>query len=289
MKQLATACMLLGMASLGLAQSTSSPDDGFISATQARIAALDHRLLDIGDATQRQMDTLACRPNCPPGTSERLGRDMQTAMDVVLSQIQAEVDGFVLHTADTSVPDLNKAVVARGLEQILPNSGQWRAVFQLNSGARRSLVVVYALLSGHVNGSSVTLRAYKEVPGDIRRSGGSSTTLTLADTTGRDMNGYLGPSITELHPTTPSVPGKLFLLLSGVAMGANGPNTRMRLYRFDGDQFKTIWMPENVWGSFDIDTMGNWFTVTGEYYQEDRKRNDRYFVDDDYVALAPLR
>ncbi len=285
MKSLLSAC-IVAVTSLALAQNGAPSPDAFVSATRERIERLDRRLIEIGDDTQRQMDALACRPNCPPGTVERLGRDMHIAMDVVLTQIHAEVDGFVLHTADTRLPDLNKTNIASGLEQILPKTGLWRAVFVVNAGNRRSLIVFYSLLRGHVqtpNGTSVAIRAYNETPEDIRFSG-VATSLKLVDTAGEDMNGYASPSITQLRP---GQPGRISLLLWGDAIGANGLNMRMRLYKFDGNKFKTIWKPENVWGNFDVEAVdNNCFTVTGDYYREDRKRDDRYCVDDEYVALA---
>jgi hypothetical protein len=92
------------------------------------------------------------------------------------------------------------------------------------------------------------------------------------------MNGYAGLEITELHAP---LAGKLFLLLSGQAMGANGPNTRMRLYEYDGERFRPMWMPENVWGSFYVKATVDGFNVEGEYYRSDRKRRDGYVVYDD--------
>jgi hypothetical protein len=262
---------MLGAASLTFGQNAVPLREGFIAATQERIRALDGRLLEIQDATQKQLDAANCRVDCPEEVGQRLGKEMVTAMDVVLSQIHAEVEGFVLRTADTRQPDLNKGSVAEGLEQILPKSGLPRAVFVLKSANRRSLVVVYALYKGHVNDSSVAIRAYNETTNGLR----------LADVAGDDMNGYGGLSVAELH----SPVGKLSLLLSGVLMGANGHNNRMRIYAYDGERFRHLWMPENVWGTFDITVTNNGFAVEGDYYRDVRKRRDRYFVDEGGVTL----
>ena len=119
--------------------------------------------------------------------------------------------------------------MAQGLEEVLPKSDPPRAVFVLNAHNHRSLIVVYALFRGHIqtpNGTSVALRAYNETTSPMRPGGAATTRLGPVDVAGDDMNGYAGLEITELHSP---IAGKLFLLLSGEAMGANGPNTRMRL------------------------------------------------------------
>ena len=61
----------------------------------------------------------------------------------------------------------------------------------------------------------------------------------------------------------------------------------MRIYTFDGAKFRTVWMPENVWGSFTIAVTSSGFTVKGNYYKENRTRNDAYFVSPDAVYRVP--
>ena len=67
--------------------------------------------------------------------------------------------------------------------------------------------------------------------------------------------------------------------------GANGPNNRMRIYAFDGEKFRSIWMPENVWGTFTVKVIDIGFAVEGDYYRQNRKRSDRYAVVEDGVYL----
>jgi hypothetical protein len=279
MKPFLAACML-GVASLGLAQTAVPLRDDIVAATKERIRILDNRLVEIQDEWQKQLDAANCRAGCPPEIIDPLGKEMPIAMDVVMAQIHAEVEGFVLRTADTRQADLNKGRVAQGLEQILPNTGLTRAVFVLNSGNHRSLIVVYVLLRGHIqtpNGTSVAIRAYNETTIGNSPSGLSRTGLRLADAAGEDMNGYAVRELMELH--APAA-GKLWLLLSGGAMGANGPNTRMRIYRYDGETFKPAWMPENIWGAFDVSVTVDGFNVVGNYYRQDRKRRDGYVIYD---------
>jgi hypothetical protein len=272
--------VLWGAASVALGQTTAPARDDLVAVKRERIRALDGKLLEIGDDWQKQLDAANCRVACPPDVIDRLGKEMPIAMDVVLSHIHAEVEGFVLRTADTGQADLNKGGVAKGLEEILPKNDLPRAVFALGSGSNRSLIVVYALLRGHIqtpNGTSVAIRAYNETTSRMGPSGRSATSLRLAGVAGDDMNGY-GLEITELRAP---VAGKLFLVLSGQAMGANGPNTRMRLYEYNGTRFRPMWMPENVWGSFRVTATVDGFNVEGEYYRSDRKRRDGYVLYDD--------
>jgi hypothetical protein len=286
MKTVPSACLLLGAVSLAAGQTALSRDD-LVSATRERIHALDSRLLEIGDDWQKQLDAANCRDACPPEVVDRLGKEMPIAMDAVLSQIHADVEAFVLRTADTGQADLNRANVARGLEEILPKSGLPRAVFVIGSGSRRSLIVAYALLRGHIqtpNGTSVAVRAYNETTSRMAPSGRTATGLRLADAAGQDMNGYAGLEIVEVRAQSrraPPVAERLFLLVSGRAMGANGPNTRMRLYEYDGERFSPLWMPENIWGAFSVKATVDGFNVEGEYYRSDKKRRDGYVVYDD--------
>jgi len=138
------------------------------------------------------------------------------------------------------------------------------------------LVIAYEIDKGFMGtgGTSVTLRAY----------GASSGKFTLADSTGDNLDGYANISVKELRSTAQSLPkgaGDVWLLAWGYMTGANGPNVRMRLFAFDGDKFRTVWMPENSWGYFEIAITSNGFVVEGDYYKEARKRHDTYVLTED--------
>ena len=98
------AARMLAAASVALGQTTPLRDE-LVAATRERIRVLDNRLLEIGDDWQQQFDAANCRVGCPPELADRLGKEMPIARDVVLSQIYAEVEGFVLRTADTRQAD----------------------------------------------------------------------------------------------------------------------------------------------------------------------------------------
>jgi hypothetical protein len=169
------AACVLGAGSLAFGQTTAQIRDESVPATQERIKILNDKLREIKDTTQKQ------------------GNEMIAEMDTVMSQIHTEVDRFIVRTAKSRQPDLDKSAVARGLQQILPTTGgEPRSVFLLNSANPRSLAVAYGLSKAGImgpGGASVTIRAYNETPRGIR----------LVDGTGEDMNGCAGVSVTELH------------------------------------------------------------------------------------------
>jgi hypothetical protein len=102
------------------------------------------------------------------------------------------------------------------------------------------------------------------------------------------MDGYANVSV----KTLPSpVPGQIWFLLWGQATGANGPNIRMRGYAYDGNKFRTVWMPANEWSNFTIRVDANGFTIDGEYYRSGKKRHDAYMpVNDGFCFyLVDLR
>ena len=266
----AAAACLLGLISLGLGQAVR-PLDPTVAATRERIRILDARFQPIIDS-----DRWDCPADCPPDTRRRLLNEMFAELNQVTSRMHAEVDAFVIRTVKREQADLNKDEVGRGLREILPPvDNDPRSVFLLKTANRRSLVVAYNLFKGSMMGDigvSMTIRAYSETPVDPK----------LADETGADMNGYRDVSVTELHSTFAR---SLLLLASGYASGANGPNNRMRLYAYDGEKFRTLWMPEDIWGQFDVKAVDNGFTVEGDYYRVGGKRRDRYLVSDDSVSL----
>jgi hypothetical protein len=103
-------------------------------------------------------------------------------------------------------------------------------------------------------GTSVALRM------NVERKGH----LVLSDATGSDLDGYGQMSVIELRSPAPR---ETWFLLTGKLTGANGPNTRMRIYAYDGQRFRTVWMPENAWGDFAIVLRDDGFTVKGNYYR----------------------
>jgi hypothetical protein len=215
-----------------------------------------------------------CRVDCSRADVQlqSIWATRMAAMDAVISRIHGEVDSYIARAMDPK--SLDRAAVERDLTRIL-GSASWEppSVFVLNVRDVRSLIVTYTLSNGQMMGpgtTSVTLRAYRAKP-----SG-----LELASSTGADMAGYVGLSVTQLPSP---VPERVWFLAKGQMSGANGPNIRMRVYAYDGTNFRTVWMPENAWGSYSIQLTEHGFTVDGPYYREDRERHDAYFLASDGV------
>jgi len=196
-------------------------------------------------------------------------------MDEWTSFVHHRVDNYVVQAANKTRNDLGRERIALGIKQMLGDVGsEPMPVFVAGNGETRSVVVVYTLWKCGTNRTSVNLRAYRAADGRVQ----------LTDVTGDSMDEHVLHVVEQLHS---SDPGKLLLLLSGQVTTANGPNTGMRIYSFDGTKFRTMWMPENIWGGFTIAVTPSGFTVKGNYYREDRARNDAYFVSSDGIYQVP--
>jgi hypothetical protein len=274
---------LILVSSLSFGQTADQVREQVRTETEKRITNLNKKFDELLAITPSEKELrAACAVNCasPPvqdGLRNAAVKRMAT-LDAVVSQIHREVDAYIARTVDGKHLDLDRKSVEQGLKQILVQEYDEPAfAFVLNSARGRSLIVAYALHKGLMMGeraTSVTLRAYKTT--DIG--------VELADFTGDDMAGYGNVSVKELHSP---VPDETWLLVLGYMTGANGPNVRMRVYAYNGTKFRTMWMPENVWGAFTIRVTDHGFTVDGSYYREGQERHDRYFLAPDGLYLSP--
>ncbi len=141
---------------------------------------------------------------------------------------------------------------------------------------RRFLIISYGLRRGLDDrwGAVYTLRAY------VLRNG----RFRLAGATSADLDGYTNIDVKAL---VAPIENEEWLLLMGQAIGANGPNRRLRVYAFDGKQARAVWMPENAWGDFKTSVVARGFRVDGLYYQENNYRHDWYYVTADGVYRHP--
>lgn len=219
------------------------------------------------------------RPQVQEGLHDIEGK-RTAAEDAVISKIHAQVDLYITRTVDPTHIDLDKTAVEEDLTRILaPASDGPPSAFVLNSQKSRSLIVAYTLEKGGRMGpgaTSVSLRAYCA----------NTSSLEFTGSTGEDMAGYGAVSVTQLPSP---VSEQIWLLTKGQMTGANGPNIRMRIFTFDGANFRTVWMPENAWGTFTIRLTERGFTIDGPYYREDVERHDAYFLAPDGVYRVPGR
>jgi hypothetical protein len=216
-----------------------------------------------------------------PGESREAAAKRVAAMDEVASQIHGEVDAYLARVVDPNRADRQR--IEQDLHRILAHLCDTPpSVFVLDTAKSRSWVAAYGLRKGALVGehaTSVTLRAYSVTDRGVR----------LAAFTGDDLDGYANLAVQELHSP---VPDEVWLLVWGQMTGANGPNIRMRIYACDGKKFRTVWMPENIWGTFTVRVTDQGFTVDGEYYREAKARHDAYQLAPDglyHVAADGLR
>jgi hypothetical protein len=141
------------------------------------------------------------------------------------------------------------------------------ALYPRSTGA--AAIVAYTVDKSGWHGPGATsfrLRAYETRGGR----------LVLTDSTGGDFDGYASLAVKQLTSTDPG--SDAWFIVSGRLTGANGPNTRMRGYRYEAGKFHTMWMPADAWGDFTIRVTQGGFTVDGDYYREDDHRHEVYHV-----------
>ena len=206
------------------------------STVAAHVANLSKRFEELLQPTpvERQL-TEACMKNCAdagPQVSQEsamAGLQRDNAMNEVAAQIHSEIDRYIARAVQPS--HLARKVLSERLSPI-PGSttDKLPSVFVVQGDPAR-LIIGYTLFKGTFMGeraTSVTVRAYTPQEGTFR----------LKAATGQDMDGYARLSFVRLHSP---VPDEFDALLSGQLTGANGPNNRMRLYRYNGTQFRTLW------------------------------------------------
>ncbi len=179
----------------------------------------------------------------------------------------------------------SRAAMMQGLRKIFPDHfDETPFSFVLDSPSGRSVIVLYSFGMGMVAGPYAEHTVL-----DAFHVGAKG--VSFVSSTGSDMNGYVGIEVRELPSPAK---GQLWLLLSGQVAGANGPNTRMRVYAFDGRHFRIRWAPANVWGDFHTRVTSQGFEVTGTYYyaagptspNAPTMRDDKYAVTPDGVYLT---
>lgn len=171
------------------------------------------------------------------------------------AEIQRCVDSYVMTLPATPTEGLNSEFVDSQLAQLLSGEATTPRAFVLDSGQHRALLV-YDNLDAGPGAATVSYAALAAFNVEGQK-------LTLSDSTASAMDGYGRIDIKELPSP---VRGEIWLLISGYAYGANGPNCRMRVYAYDGKRFVTQWLPANMWGNFTIRVTPNGFFVIGDYY-----------------------
>jgi len=266
MRQLLLCVYLL---SLAAAFGQDNPAEKLKLQTQRHILVLNRQFEELRQATPEEKELqAACAKNCTQVSAQldALSARKLAAMEEVAAKIDQQVDSYVVGAVSPKLTQNDCNRLASDLTQILgdiavgpPNA------FCVDRTKSRALVLVYAISGGTAINSNTVVRSYK-----------ASLRGLVADAiTGNDLNGYGNLSVVKLHSP---VPEELWLLIWGQAMGANGPNMRMRVYAYGTNGFKTMWMPANVWSSFDVTPTIDGFRIDGTYYRQDTQRHEIYQV-----------
>jgi hypothetical protein len=202
------------------------------------------------------------------------------AMDALIVQIHAEVDRYVIRRAHPGKLDSDRRRIENDLRIILSSATEMPPiVFSLHSDDGDTLIVNYALRKGIMMGpgaTSVRLRSYRA----------KGNRIELSAWTGSDMDGYQTISVKQLHPPTAS---ESWILMLGYMSGANGPNSRMRIYARNSGKFRTMWMPANEWRNVTVRLTDFGFSVEGAYYREIKNKRETYNLGSDGVYVVRPR
>lgn len=124
--------------------------------------------------------------------------------------------------------------------------------------------------------TAFTLRCYRNIRGE----------LVLVDAVGKDMDGYSSVQLFQF-PKPPE--DEDWFLVTGRLSGANGPNTRSRIYRLTGGTFQTVWAPANIWADLQFTVTEIGFSFTGPLYRENATLRETYSISDHGVTAYLLR
>ena len=152
-------------------------------------------------------------------------------------RLHAEVDSYV--RVALTANERAERVQAR-LRTVLavhkpnPDYGDLPLVRIADLRAGRSMIAAYTIVRGP-HDDAATIRGYRW---NIDR-------FELAGTAGDNFAGY-NMFKTELRSP---LPGEFWLIAWGQAQTFNGKKVRVRVYAFDGQDFRTVWSPEDLFNA----------------------------------------
>jgi hypothetical protein len=198
------------------AQSPASMDAERDRAEQNKIAALCKDLLfDVDD---------------PSEVARR-----SAALDSATKTVHQEIDRYVSMEFRAEHGSERSQARLRGLLSAhVPNAEYsdepFVRVAQLRGGL--SLVAAYTLVRGHHHDIS-TIRGFRM----------DGTRLRVVATAGGEFKGY---GMFKAQIPSP-IGGELWFLAWGQDLTFNGKKVRFRLYAFDGETFRTVWQPDDMY------------------------------------------
>jgi hypothetical protein len=152
-------------------------------------------------------------------------------------RLRREVDGYI-HAAVSTAEDSER--VRAQLRSLLtahrpnPDYGDLAFARAGNLRSGQALVVAYTIVR-RPHHDSATIRGYRA----------ASNGFELVATAGDEFDGY---GMFKKEIPSP-VPGEIWLFAWGRAHTFNGSKVRFRLYGFDGERFRTLWSPEDMFNA----------------------------------------
>lgn len=237
-------------------------------------AQLGTQALEARRAAAAQISALSGQLRFHDAAGEKRYRQVR---DSITAQIDTSIDEYVAQKIDPSRTDSN--AIGADLGELLGaqtyapeySGPPYAHIAELANG--RSLVVGYMLVRGGeaVNDSAVSIRGYRAHEGS----------LTLEDVTGRDLYGYG----LFTHELVSPIPGELWLLAWGPLSGYNENRTRLRVYAFDGNKFRTVWSPPDAL-NVTVNFTSSGFSVNHlDEYRYRTVLQPPYYVRDDYISV----
>lgn len=250
-----------------------------IQEANARVTELNQeadRILNVNlEQAQRQdraaVDHRTSSPSkAPKGT-------IFDGMETVTQQIYEAVDNFVRRAGIREQRTLQMALteVLRGAAREPP------LVFTNPENTACHISIAFAIprktaMMMGPGSTAFTLRCYRNAHGE----------LVLVDAVGRDMDGYSSVQLFQF-PQPPE--DEDWFLATGRLSGANGPNTRSRIYRLKDGAFQTVWAPANIWADLQFTVTETGFAFTGPLYRENATLRETYSISSQGVTAYLLR
>lgn len=188
-------------------------------------------------------------------------------LDALTQSLRQEIDRYINITVK---PDANSAEVQASLRRLLadhsphPDYGDLPFTRMADLREGRALLAAYTIVRPPHH-DIASIRGY--------RAGAQG--LQLVATEGGDFEGY------GMHKKEISSPlaGELWLFAWGQAHTFNGTKVRFRIYSFDGEQFRTVWSPDDMFNAR-VTFRDNGFSI------DHHVRQAPYDLHDEYVITA---
>jgi hypothetical protein len=165
------------------------------------------------------------------------GDQIRRQRDAVTERIREELDRYL---SNGVAPNEASGQIQARLRKVLvdhkPNLEYSDAPFAraVDLRAGKSLIVAYTIVRPPHH-DSATIRAYRASLGHFQ----------LVSTTGSDFDGY---GMFKIELRSP-LAGEFWILAWGQAHTFNGRKVRFRVYAFEGEQFRTVWSPDDMFGA----------------------------------------